>query len=515
MIGKLFSNGWKNSFLFPHDIHRHLRYIASMFYRLVHPVAVLLAAALLAGCGTFSNYPHGMNQVVLGPMDRGEDLHPATAELSSRIQGLDEVLFASEAGRTAQLYGDYTASREAFEKAIARTAAQGDEAVFAAKVAAQQASAVLVNDKAIEYRAPAYEQALVHHYQALNYLGAQDLDGACVEIRCANRVQEEALQQHEAEVEKAASKSRQDSSSSDDPLSYAPSETRTAVAQAYAGLDELAGQAKNSFQNAATFYLSAVVWEMRGEANDAYIDYKRALEIAPSAPVLQASTIRLAKRLGMREDLDELVRRFPSAASTPADGTDAYAGKAHLVVIVEEGHVARKDDLSIPYPVSGGIGAISIPIYGKNPSPAGRITLNLPGTPAAPLAPLCRISSLAARALSERMPGILARQIARAVAKGVAMHAASKSNSDAAIILLSIYNIASEQADLRSWLTLPDTIQAAEAWPDASSGTATASLRWAGGGSLDLPVTLVPGKTTLLYVTRADWAFYSHAFVQP
>ena len=100
----------------------------------------------------------------------------------------------------------------------------------------------------------------------------------------------------------------------------------------------------------------------------------------------------------------------------------------------------------------------------------------------------------------------------RAVSQGIAQ---ASGGADAAVLLMSLYNVASEQADLRSWLTLPDTIQAAEAWPDASSGTATASLRWAGGGGLDLPVTLAPGKTTLLYVTRADWAFYSHAFVQP
>ena len=36
----------------------------------------------------------------------------------------------------------------------------------------------------------------------------------------------------------------------------------------------------------------------------------------------------------------------------------------------------------------------------------------------------------------------------------------------------------------------------------------------------DVPVYLFTGfleagKTTLLYVTRADWSFYSHAFVQP
>ena len=472
--------------------------------------AVALPVALaLCGCGTFSDYPSGMNRVVLAPMDQGGDLHPAQADLASRMQGRDEVLFAQEAGRTAQLYGDYGASRAAFDKAIARTAAQGDEGVFAAKVAAQQAAAVLVNDKAIEYRAPEYEQALVHHYQALNYLAARDLDGAGVEIRRANRVQEEARKRHEAETDKAAAKKS-------DPLADAPGSTQAAVAKAYAGLDELAGAAKTSFQNAATFQLSAVVWEMRGERNDAYIDTKKALELAPEHPGLQASALRLGKRLGMREDVEELARRFPSAAKTPPDGDPAYDGKAHLVVMLEEGHVAQKQSLGIPYPVSGGLGAIDIPIYTSSHAPAsgGRISLDVAGCPAGTLAPLCRVSSLAARALSERMSGILARQIARAVAKGVAVHAAGKNGGDAAVVLVSLWNIASEQADLRSWLTLPDAMFSAEAWT-APGDAVPVRLRWPGGGNLELPVTLVAGKTTLLYVTRADWSFYSHAFVQP
>lgn len=470
----------------------------------------LLAALVLCGCGTFSHYPAGMNQVVLGPMARGDDLHAAQAELASRMEGRDEVLFAQEAGRTAQLYGDYAASRTAFDKAIARTAAQGDEGVFAAKVAAQQAAAVLVNDKAIEYRAPEYEQALVHHYQALNYLGARDLDGAGVEIRRANRVQEEARKRHEAEIDKAAAKK------SDDPLADAPGSTQAAVAKAYAGLDEVAGQTKTSFQNAATFFLSSVVWEMRGERNDAYIDVKKALELAPAHPGLQASALRLGKRLGMREDVEELARRFPGAAETPPDGDPSYEGKAHLVVMLEEGRVAQKQSLAIPYPVSGGLGAIDIPFYSADasPAPSASVCLDVAGRPAGSLAALCRVSSLAARALSERMPSILARQIARAIAKGVAVHAANKNGGDAAVVLVSLWNIASEQADLRSWLTLPDTILSADAWV-APGAAVPVRLRWPGGGNLELPVTLEAGKTTLLYVTRADWSFYSHAFVQP
>ena len=511
---------------FPHDKLRPSPYSARMKKRLPVPVApscrclfrllaALPLAGLLAGCGTFSRYPAGMNQVVLGPMDGGADLHPAVAELSSRMEGRDEALFAVETGRTAQLYGDYATSRAAFEKAIARTDAQDYEGVLAPKAAAQQASAILVNDKAIEYRPPDYERTLMHHYQALNYLGAQDLDGAGVEIRRANRVQEEARKRHEAETDKAAGKARKnDSAASEDPLADAPDATRQSIDKVYAGLNELAGQVKTSFQNAATFFLSAVVWEMRGEPNDAYIDYKKALEMAPGNPALQAAVIRLGKRLGMREDVDAFSRRFPSLADMPADGSSPLAGKGHLVVIVEEGHVAQKDDLSIPYPVSEGIGMISIPLYHSFPAQAGSIRLSVDGRPVSSFSPICRVSSLAARALSERMPGIIARQTARAVAKGVALSAARKNGGgDAAVVLLSIYNVASEQADLRSWLTLPDVIQAADAW--TAPGSRTVRLQWTGGGNLELPVTVAAGKTTLLYVTRADWSFYSHAFVQP
>lgn len=484
-----------------------------MLVRLVHSTAALLAAALLAGCGTFSHYPAGMNRVVLGPMDHGADLHSAIEELSSRMEGRDEVLFAAEAGRTAQLAGDYDASRAAFEKAIARTGAQGDEAVFAAKVAAQQAAAVLVNDKAIEYRAPDYEQTLFHHYQALNYLAAQDLDGAGVEIRLANRVQDDARKRHEAEIDKASANSSKDAAKSD-PLSDAPEATRAAVSTVYAGLDELAGQTKTSFQNAATFYLSSLVWEMCGEPNDAYIDAKRALELAPAHPSLQNAAIRLGKLLAMNEDVADLSARFPSAA---AASPGVCVGKAHLVVFLEEGHVAQKNALSIPYPVSGGIGAISIPVYASPripPAPAGSLSIAVGGAPAATLSPLCRISAVAARALSERMPGILARQIARAVAKGIATHAAGRNGGDAAFILMSIYNVASEQADLRSWLTLPDIVHAADAWVEPGTSVPV-RIGWPGGGSFERPVTLTAGKTTILYVTRAEWTFYSHVFVQP
>jgi uncharacterized protein len=465
------------------------------------------AGVLLSGCSTFSHYPHGMEVTTLGPLRTGGKTDYRRT-FRKRAKGSDGALYAMEMGRVAQLEGDYGASRQAFEQAIGKTQAQDEKAVVSVSGAAAQTGAVLVNDKAIPYRAPAYERALVHHYQALNYLVTNDMAGAAVEIRRANREQEEAKRRREREIERAQSKEGSNVPPGDERDPY--------LRTVYAGLDEMAGAVKHSFQNAATFYLSGVVWEMQGERNDAYIDYKRALEIAPDNPFVQRDVIRLGRRLGMREDVADFERRFPEAADTPADGTGAFEGKARLVVLYEEGLAPRKSEMSVAYPLSSGnsIGVISLPVYAEVPPGPVPVEVKAGGRRLGRTAPICNVGALAARALEEQMPGILTRQAARAVAKGAAAHAAKEAGGSLGALAAAIYNVATEQADLRSWLSLPAHVHVLSAWVEP--GTRTVSLAGPGGGGFwSEPVTLSPGKTTLVVVTRIDLAVYSKTVVQP
>jgi len=132
------------------------------------------------------------------------------------------------------------------------------------------------------------------------------------------------------------------------------------------------------------------------------------------------------------------------------------------------------------------------------------------GTSLGQTVPICNVGALAARALEERMPGILTRQVARAVAKGAVAAAADNSGDGFSSLAVLLYNIISEQADLRSWLTLPAHIQILNAWVEP--GTPTVSL---GGGLWSEEVTLNAGKTTFVYVSKIDLAVYSHILVQP
>ena len=463
-------------------------------------LAIWLALAA-AGCGTFSHYPEGMEQTTLGPLRTGQRPdYQKTFE--KRTNGNAGVLFAMELGRVAQLEGDHEASRRAFAAAIAGTAAQDDKAAISASGAAAQGGAVLVNDKVIPYRAPSHERILVHHYQALNHLALNDVEGAGVEIRRANREQEDARARRDAEIEKSKSAE----------ANVPPGEERDPnLLPVYAGLDELAGAVKHSFQNAATFYLSAVVWEMLGEPNDAYIDCKKALEIYPENPYLQRDVLRLGRRLGMREDVADFERRFPEAAREAAPETNA----ARLVVFYEEGLAPKKSEMSVSYPLfsAESVGVVALPVYAEAPPPAAPACVRAGRRNVGTTAPICDVSALAARALAEQMPGILTRQLARAVAKAAAAKVAKDQGNGWAELAVTLYNVVSEQADLRSWLTLPAHIQMLSAWVEP--GTRAVAVTGPGGAIWSGEVTFRPGQTTLVCVTRIDLAVYSHVSMQP
>ena len=167
-------------------------------------VLAILAAVVLSGCSTYSHYPQGMEQTTLQSLRTGKRVD-AEKNFGKRTQGNSGVVFALEMGRVAQLEGDYEISRQAFTTAIEATREQDEKAVISASGAAAQGAAVLVNDKAIPYRAPDYERTLMHHYQMLNYLGLQDLNGAGVEVRRANKTQKDAQERRAREIERAKS----------------------------------------------------------------------------------------------------------------------------------------------------------------------------------------------------------------------------------------------------------------------------------------------------------------------
>jgi len=422
-----------------------------MFQRGCKKFGALLLFLLLSGCSissTFQPYPHK-----IAPLQQQLSCPSPSVDLLSSFKrerrGSDKILYNLEHGRAAQLFGQTAISRNDFSVAIAAIRSHEERALVSASHIGASLASFATNDNALPYVGEGYERVLLHHYQALNYLLEADLTGAGVEFRWANAEQQQALNRHAKELERAEKEAQ--SKGVGNPAENNEFQRR------YAQLDEVAGRLKNSFQNAYSFYLSGVVYELQGEENDAYIDYKKALEIYPENSYVQRDVMRLARKLRMDDDLTALAKRFPALYNATAVAEKKDGGE--LILLYEENFVPSREEIKIPFFVPGGLVTLAFPYYRgpwRDYSPLEVITGNVA---AGQTELLCDVRGLVVKSLQEKMPVLLARQLVRAVSKVLAQRAAKEKLGPFGELGMMVYSVVSENADLRSWLTLPENVQ--------------------------------------------------------
>ena len=457
---------------------------------------LLLAGLLLGGCASrwqdlFVSYSDQMvplrNQLLLG--------HAAEAlpKVRESTPGDDTyVLDQLEKGRIAWLAGQDGVSKQGFAAADSRLAWEDNQARYRLSHGLDQAGSLLTNDQTMAYRAPDYERTMLHHYLALNYLQRGDAEGALVEVRRANQVQERALKARADEVRKAKEESEEAEADT-----ATEGEMRQLMSRGAPELDRLIGQVKNGFQNAYTFYFSGVLYEAAGDLNDAWVDYQRGYQIAPDNQSLQDALLRLARLRGSVDELKETEKKLGRKAPPPVKD------QGQLVVLFEDGLIPARREIFLPLPISTSSGdfrtfTVAVPYYDNRASDTGPLTVSV-GKQAGRTSSLVRLESLAAKDLQERLPGMLTRQALRLVAKEQLRRSAAKEGGDVGNILVGIFNTLSERADTRSWLTLPAE---ASSWQGMVPAGEVQLQLGAGSAMRTLPLTVHAGRTTLVWVQR-------------
>jgi hypothetical protein len=421
-------------------------------------IVILLSLTLSACAGTsfgdlFSNYNKQMQDVKnaqqQGNFEQAVSLIPKRS-VSNGSYGLSLL----EKARLEFLANNHEESKQDF----ALVYRQVQKAEQAAKIqlsrGLENATAIVSNDNATRYDIPYYEQSMLHCYQALNYLNQNDISGALVEIRRANLVQNKALQANQQALFDAK----------DDMAKKGVSPE--SLASKYPSMNNAIGEVKNGFQNAYTFYLSGVLYEAVGQANDAYIDYKKALEIYPHNITVQQDVWRLANNLGMSNDIQLFSKRFSNNITQNKSHTNSnpenLAQSGQLVVLVEQGIIPSKQEVSIHLPIFTSHNdmrfySLALPSYQNRLRQYSGLSLSYEGK-TYQSNEIVRLQSLAAKQLQDELPAIVTRQVIRLVAKEEIRQQMSRKGGDVGNILAGLYNIASEKADTRSWSTLPDSI---------------------------------------------------------
>ncbi len=399
----------------------------------VRLVTVMAGVLSLTGCGAMRSY-HQEMQTTLTVAQQGR-IDEALANVEKNNTGDDkDLLYFLEKGELLRLKGDLPQSVDSWLKADEKIRTWEEESRLTLNKAGEAVGSVLVNDKIRRYDGEDYEKVMLSTMLTLNHMQMGNTSGARTEIKKTHEREALIASLNEKEYDKVEEDAKKNKvTSTFKNLKGYPVET----------LDDPEVVAlKNGYQSAFSHYLAGYVYESLGEKSLAAPGYRKAIELRPNIPVLE-------------QGLKELDSRM-NGKSRKGGGTD-------VLFVVESGFIPGRTSMTIPLPVFAGgqfiFTQIAFPVIRPSNSylPAN---LSVNGKPVQ-LATISNLDAMARRALRDEMPGIIVRSTVRAVAKGFAQ----KELNDKLGVVGGLAGIAAtaltEQADERSWRTLPAYISVA------------------------------------------------------
>lgn len=394
---------------------------------MIKTFSFLLIIFFMIGCGGYKF------SEVIEPLERG---HPEAAYtyLQKHAPKKSDIPYQFELGLVAHYANHFPESSTAFNQA-------GDIAEDRyTKSISKEVGSLITSDKLRPYTGTQYERLLSHYYRALNYVYQGQLDGALVECRRATNL----INYFKGENEKYD----------------------------FLGTGFLA-------------CLSGVIFEAAGEWNDAYISYKQAAAYYQNAAEktgvrmpddIGYSLVRLARRLGFTDELERYRRQYGEPPEHPKN-------YGELILFYESGYIPTKTEEALTFPIlkkddvedekfvptligrQGRTYAdveleyllrVAIPTIGSNRPYFAGIEVAV-GKDQKRGVLVADVENIAIETFDAQRPIILVRTLVRAVTKYLLYRKANKEN-EALGILVNLAGVVTEQADTRSWKTLPNQI---------------------------------------------------------
>ncbi|MGF1721311.1 hypothetical protein L4D20_14830 [Vibrio kyushuensis] len=435
-------------------------------------VALLSACSNMSAGNLFSHYS-AQNNGVYQAVKTGQ-YEKAEQRLPEFVAG--DVLDNLEKGRVQFLSENYQASHSSLSDSDRAVRTQQDRATISVSDSATSLASLAVNDNLNNYYPADYELGFLHLYLGLNYLQDNDLEGATIEMRRANQVQERARQERQSELESAQNSMK----------AQGLSPNLGSVLSNYPD----AGKTLQAVQNGYLLYLSGLMYETSRELNSAYVDYRRALAVMPDNPQVIEATIRLAKRLGMNQDLKQLEETYGQIATL-------NDSQARVIVLQEQGVVQALQSWKQTLPIydsrgDGALYSLALPYYANGVSERfSSVKLNGERMTDHQLAD---VNLMAERDLSERMPSMIIRQALRVYAKDQLRKEAAQGD-DVVNLVFNLWNTLTEQPDTRSWQTLPGEIY-------SSGEVVNAGKQQVDVDGQQYEFNVEAGRTALVWVSR-------------
>jgi len=393
----------------------------------ISTLMVLLVIISINGCGAHlakrveNNILEGKYNEALQAIEEGKQ----------HYAGPNSLLYYLDRGALLQRVGKYKESNQELHQAELLV-----EKLYGKSVT-ETAASLLANDTTMAYTGEDFEQVMIHVIKELNYLYLQDKAGALVEAR---KVNTRLLQVSDKYGKEAIYK-----------------------------------------EDAFARYLAAFAYESDREYNSAYIDYKKAYQVFKwyekkygfSIPyVIKQDLLRMSRWLGFTEEYTKWCKEFGQDIPKP---TRRPQKREELLLIVYDGLIAKKETFYITESITNPDGEpyllrVALPVMKTKPNVVQKVRLGSSEGKVYESELIEPLNTIALQNLGQRIGLITAKAIARATTKYLASYAlrkaseaarkkSEKSNTANVLGVMSlaanIYGYASEQADTRSWRTLP------------------------------------------------------------
>lgn len=428
-----------------------------LFRRLLCAAGCVLACLWIGGCALFQSYPERISAAQSAFTD-GDYKEAARILENQKPPARDKLLFLLELGTYYHTMGDYQASNEKFLQAVSMMKEYDERAAIAVRDGASFAGAVIVNDTMQPYRGTHHERVLAHTYLAMNYLLMKDLENARVEILQAYAKQKEAREEHERSIRETREEVKENGLDANGITDM--------VNAAFGGDRDVLKKAGNVYQNLFTYYVSCLVYELGREYDDAYIDVHTIDSQHPNVPVIQRDLMRLARKSGRLNEYKRRLRMFACEEHKTGEGW----GEIVLLYACGEGPVMDQIKFPIPVPSKDKDGnpitttvTVAIPKFVRQRNVVTKAWLYVDGERVGRTHALMDVDATAIRSLWDRAPAIAMRQITRAAGRYAAIRYTQEKGGNLIGTIVSLISFALEQADRRSWISLPQNFQVGRA----------------------------------------------------
>ncbi len=395
---------------------------------------VFIITAILSGCASIRTNVEFYNPI-LTDLKKGDFNLAAikidNAELEGEYADKDRVLLHLDKGIIYHYEGDYKRSNEELEKAE-----QAIDDLYTKSVS-KAAFSMLLNDNALTYSGEVYENLYINIFKAINYLQLKNFDGAYVESQRVNN----KLKYYEVKLE-------------EEVASLNSSEDKKF---------EIEAEDLDYYNNALSHYLSHLVYRADGSFDDSRISLEKLKEAWETYPDVYNYEMPSAVR-NTTSEKETLLNVLAFAGTGPTkEPVGARITTFDDYVVISDPTEFHIQPIPIPGIKYGWNFKFEFPTLVEEGTEVYRIEVFVDGESYGELELLENMSNVARKTFESNKSVVFFKTITRAIAKGISTSALGrtiKKEADGLFgdILVGIANAASdatENADLRSWRTMP------------------------------------------------------------